>query len=246
MVAFVEGSVPDDASRDTISVARIEVRTKSEAAYAELRRRILDGSLAPGTVLNQEGLAPALGVSVTPLREALRRLEGEGLVEFRSDKMASVIPLTRCELNELREVRLCLEPLAAGLAAIRATPEERSLFTSLAQLPPTNDMLVWHAAHGSFHRAIHEAARNTVLTESLVRLWERLTRYRLVALNDGDYGQTWSGAGHSHLADVISAGNIEDAERLMFDHLQVALGGELASLEGRFGHSSGLVDSGSQ
>ncbi len=71
-------------------------------------------------------MAVDLGISVTPLREALRRLEGEGLVQMRSDKVVVVVPLTPRKLQELRVVRLQLEPLAAALAAAHRSAAERT------------------------------------------------------------------------------------------------------------------------
>ena len=81
--------------------------TKTEAAYQNLRWNILTGSLAPGLGMNQETLARELGVSPTPVREALRRLESEGLVRFAAHSTVNVAPLSLRELDELYQVRLC-------------------------------------------------------------------------------------------------------------------------------------------
>src|SRR6266545_115587 len=90
--------------------------TKAEAAYEEIRQRILAGIFEPSAALNQEALAPELGVSVTPVREAVRRLEAEGLVRFEAHKTVIVAPLSRTELSELYDIRLKLDPYAAQLA----------------------------------------------------------------------------------------------------------------------------------
>jgi DNA-binding GntR family transcriptional regulator len=65
---------------EQFGIPMVNVRTKAEAAYQELSARILDGSMQPGSTISQENLATALGISITPLREALRRLESDGLV----------------------------------------------------------------------------------------------------------------------------------------------------------------------
>ena len=83
--------------------------TKAEAAYLETRSRILRGVLAPGVPVNQEALAASLGVSITPLREALRRLEMEGLVRLDAHRMVTTTPLTSRELDELYAIRTELE-----------------------------------------------------------------------------------------------------------------------------------------
>ena len=83
--------------------------TKSDAAYAEIRRRILAGELAPGSVLDQYLLSDSMGMSITPLREALRRLRGEGLIDIDVHKNTRVTPLSATEARELfdpRTVRL--------------------------------------------------------------------------------------------------------------------------------------------
>src|SRR5829696_7666000 len=95
--------------------------TKSDYAYTRLRDGVLSGEFAPGTVLNQANLAKTIGISTTPLREALRRLKSEGLVELDAHRDARVAPLTAEEARDLLEVRRSLDPLAAGLAAQRRT-----------------------------------------------------------------------------------------------------------------------------
>ncbi|HEY6538874.1 MAG TPA: GntR family transcriptional regulator [Candidatus Dormibacteraeota bacterium] len=216
-------------------LGRVKVMTKSEATYAELRSRILDGSLPAGSALNQETLALTLGVSVTPLREAMRRLEGERLLEVRSDKTVCVVPLTLRELVELRQVRLQLDPFAASLAATAATAKQRRALVLRAEFQPSADLLAWHEAHLEFHRLIHEMANNTVLSVALAQLWERLSRYRLVALSDGDLTRSTSAVPHSELARAIAAADPTEADRLTRLHLQVVLGDDNGSLEARIG-----------
>lgn len=84
--------------------------TKSDVAYRELRHEILSGRLEPGQVLAQTALAGTLGISTAPLREALRRLEAEGLVQLDAHRDARVSPLTSQEARDLLEVRGALEP----------------------------------------------------------------------------------------------------------------------------------------
>src|SRR3954466_5919306 len=95
--------------------------TKSDLAYTRVRGLILSGELAPGAVLPQASLAQRIGMSTTPLREALRRLKQEGLVDLDAHKDARVRPLDATEARDLAEVRRSLEPLAASLAGERRT-----------------------------------------------------------------------------------------------------------------------------
>src|SRR5579875_243592 len=98
-------------------------RTKSEAAYHLVRERVMDGRLAPGTVLDQEALAREMGLSTTPVREALRRLEAEGLVSQRAHFAIRIPELSRREFSDVYAIRTLLDPEAARLACRRRTPE---------------------------------------------------------------------------------------------------------------------------
>ena len=98
--------------------------TKSDYAYTRIREGILMGEFGPGSVLNQAMLARTIGVSTTPLREALRRLKSEGLVELDAHRDARVSTLTAEEARDLLEVRRSLDPSAAALAAERRTKDD--------------------------------------------------------------------------------------------------------------------------
>jgi DNA-binding GntR family transcriptional regulator len=97
-------------------------RPLRDKVVAELRQRIIDGSYAPGDRLTEDRLAEAFGVSRNPVREAIRVLESEGLVVAQPRRSAVVATLSRQDVQDLFDVRLALEPLAARLAAQRAGP----------------------------------------------------------------------------------------------------------------------------
>src|SRR3712207_8503193 len=100
--------------------------TKSDLAYTRVRSLILSGELGPGQVLPQAALARTIGISTTPLREALRRLKQDGLVELDAHRDARVRPLDADEARDLLELRGSLDPLAASLAAQRRRSEEHT------------------------------------------------------------------------------------------------------------------------
>jgi DNA-binding GntR family transcriptional regulator len=204
--------------------SRLSTLTKGEAAYAEIRARILDASLRPGSVINQGELAEVLGISVTPLREALRRLEGEGLVAIAAEKTVSVVTLTTEELAELRAVRLRLDPFAALLAAESATSEQRARLSAMADFALDSDVLTWHTDHRAFHRTIHEISGNGFLYEVLGQIQERLDRYRVVSLKQQEWRQAESKAPHAEIATVIASGDGKAAEKLMMSHIWTVLG----------------------
>jgi len=206
--------------------------TKAEAAYVEVRAQILEGTLAPGSTINQESLANALGLSVTPLREALRRLEGEGLIALRPHRVVSVLPLTRRELGELCVARVRLEPLAASLAAESATPRELREISALARQPHAGDLHAQLRAHRDFHLSIYAASHNEVLADLLEQLWTRTDRYRAIVLRDRGLRRT-SRVGHSRIAAALAARDIPTAADLTQRHVEetLQLAEDLAELE---------------
>src|SRR3954452_10317773 len=144
--------------------------TKSDLAYTQVRDLILSGELQPGAVLPQATLAGAIGMSTTPLREALRRLKQEGLVELDAHRDARVAPLDATEARDLLELRLALDPLAASLAAHRRTDDDLAAIADglerLENLPrkPTPGP---QSGHPRFHAAIHRASHNAMLIDVL-------------------------------------------------------------------------------
>ena len=111
--------------------------SKSDVAYHELRRMILSGELPAGSRLAQYVLAEQLRMSITPLREAIRRLSSEGLIELDNHKDARVSTISAPEARELFEVRLALDPAAVELAAERRTDDDIALMrTTVARLLP--------------------------------------------------------------------------------------------------------------
>jgi len=157
--------------------------TKGEAVYAEIRRRILRGVFKPSDPLNQDALAPELGVSVTPVREAMRRLAAEGLVQFEAHKTVIVTPLSRDELSEIYDVRLRLDPYAAALATTRVSDEALAAIAELARTQVSSDPLEQTTINRGFHRAIYSRSGNELMTEILDRLWERTDRYRIMLVS---------------------------------------------------------------
>jgi len=201
---------------------RVIAVTKAEAAYLELREQILDGSLEPGHTINQERLAADLGVSITPLREALRRLEAEELVGLNAHKIVQVIPLTWQELHDLCVTRQQLDPLAASLAAADATDEEVTAINALASRQREPDLRDRLAAHRDFHVAIYQASHNKVLAGILSQLWDRTNRYRITVLRDRDFDHS-TGNEHRQLAKAIRGRDSNLAADLMRSHIQEAL-----------------------
>lgn len=166
-----------------IKPLRIQYPSKVDVVYQEVRSRILSGEFAPATSLNQEQLAGQLGVSTTPLREALRRLETEKLVRVTgTHRDVTVAPLDLQEMRHIYEVREVLDSLAASLAAERHDSNDRTKIQAAAkaieQSGAKADQL---ELNRQFHRAIYCACHNDVLIGELEALWDRSDRYRRLA-----------------------------------------------------------------
>ena len=204
--------------------------TKSAYAYEELRRRILTGEIGHGSVLSQAQLAHEIGVSTTPLREALRRLAAEGLVQLESHRDARVASLTADEARDLYVLRENLDPLAAGLAAGSRTPADiEDIQAALKQLTPLHDAADLDAmtAHREFHRAVYKASHNPLLIGILEGLWDKADRYRQIGLQsqkDSEKDRKRVRQEHIEIADAVVSGDAVRAREIMQRHVVGSLG----------------------
>jgi DNA-binding GntR family transcriptional regulator len=207
--------------------------TKAEHAYRRVRELIFSGALPPGAVIAQAKLARDIGISTTPLREALRRLKSEGLVELDAHRDAKVAPLVAEEARDLLELRRALDPMAAELAAERRSKSDiaaiRAAGQDLKPLPgdPTMEQLI---AHRRFHTAIYTASHNELLIQTLDALWDKADRYRLLALavDRGQEARDRKAAEHAALLDCIVAGDGSGAAEVMRTHVDTSLGAQAA------------------
>jgi DNA-binding GntR family transcriptional regulator len=155
--------------------------TKSEYAYQELRRRILEDELAPGERLMLRPLADELGLSVMPVRDALRMLEGDGLVTLESHRGATVTDISRDAVLETISARMWLEVLAVQEAAARHTDASmRAVEKAIAAArgaAEKSDGAAFTRANRDLHEAIEGPASET-LKELIRELWERLWQVR--------------------------------------------------------------------
>jgi DNA-binding GntR family transcriptional regulator len=207
--------------------------TKSDLAYTRVRSLILSGTLAPGAVLPQAALAQQIGISTTPLREALRRLKQEGLVELDAHRDARVRPLDATEARDLLELRGSLDPLAASLAAQRRTDHDldaiRAALDGLEALS-TSPSVAQLDSHHRFHAAIHRASHNALLVDVLDGLWVKTDRYRRHGLETGrtDDERDARATEHRLLFEAVRDGDSDTAAELMARHVETSLGARSA------------------
>jgi len=160
--------------------------TKADVVYHTLRREILTGVRAPGSVIEQEHLARSMNLSTTPLREGMRRLEAEGLLTQVAHREMRVPELSQQELREVYDVRIELDPFAAQLGTRKATEEDRALVNRLRHFAPGMSSVEMLDQHRQLQRTIYVAAGNRVLTEILDRLYDITGRYRIFFFEDLD------------------------------------------------------------
>lgn len=204
--------------------------TKNAYAYHSVRELIMSGDLHPGEALAQAQLAADLGVSLTPMREALRKLEAEGLITIDAHRNAKVAPLTAREATDLFQVRERLDPMAALLAASNRTDDDiaqiRRAADRMKPLTDTADLQAL-AAHREFHRAIYRASHNDLLIGMLESLWDKADRYRQIGLasrKDSAADKSRVAREHERIMQAVIDGNAEAAEREMTDHVRGSLG----------------------
>lgn len=207
--------------------------TKSEFAYAWLRDRIISHAFPPGEIMNQTQIARDLGISTTPLREALRRLKSEGLVELDAHRDARATALSAEEARDLMETRLALDPLAAALAAERRSKEDIAEMRAAADFDalPDHAAMADLVAHRRFHRSIYRASHNEILISTLDALWEKADRYRIMELRDrgGMAKADQTATEHRSLLDAVIAGDADEASAVMARHIRGSLGAKAAA-----------------
>ncbi|KQQ89743.1 GntR family transcriptional regulator [Arthrobacter sp. Leaf137] len=202
--------------------------SKGSLAYSELRQMILSGALAPGSRISQYELAENMRMSITPLREAIRRLSSEGLIIMDTHRDSRVASMSAAEARELLEVRLSLEPSATELAASRRTQADIEAMRAASEklLPVTR---VWGEdainAHREFHRAVYAASHNATLIKLLDDLWDKSDRYRRIGLElpSGDEPRTIDLNQHHKILELITAGDGPGAAELARTHIANSL-----------------------
>ena len=157
------------------------VRSLSDQLADLVRARILSGDVPADGPIRQEALAAQLGVSKIPLREALGKLEQEGLLRSEANRGFFVRGLSRAEAEEIYALRLKLEPEAVGRAAVRATPEEQGAahetLAALERTAPAPGTAAAGAANRAFHLALIRPSGSLLTTTFLERLHVLAERY---------------------------------------------------------------------
>ncbi len=194
-----------------------------DVVFNTLRRAIITGEFAPGERLMEISLANRLGVSRTPVREAIRKLELEGLVIMIPRKGAQVAKITEKSLRDVIEIRCVLEEFAASLACERITPEGREnlkeAHVNFVEAVKNGDILDIVEKDERFHDAIFQATSNERLITIINNLREQFYRYRMEYVKDIEQHSVLVNE-HELLLRAIYDGDSETAKRIMRTHLQ--------------------------
>ena len=193
-----------------------------DVVFNTLRQAILKGELKPGERLMEIQLANKLGVSRTPIREAIRKLELEGLVLMIPRKGAEVAEITEKSLRDVLEVRRALEELSVQIACDRITPlqieELRVAALAFEEVAIDGDITKVAEADVDFHDIIYLATDNQKLIQLLNNLREQMYRYRIEYLKRRDFHAQLIKE-HEQIIEMIEQKRKEDATKIMSAHI---------------------------
>ncbi|HEV7816118.1 MAG TPA: GntR family transcriptional regulator [Janthinobacterium sp.] len=193
---------------------KLERQRLHDTVVEHLRNLIVEGLLVPGVKLNERELCETLGISRTPLREALKVLAAEGLIELSPNRGASVSRMTETEIRETFEFMSGLEALSGELACERISPAEleeiRMLHRAMLDCKAQHDLPGYYSRNQEIHDKINEAARNSVLRSTYILLNRRLKALRFKSNFDAD---KWDRAARDH-EDMIKALETRDGKRM--------------------------------
>lgn len=193
---------------------KVERQRLHDTVVDHLRNFIVEGLLAPGMKLNERKLCETLGISRTPLREALKVLAAEGLIDISPNKGASVSQMSEAEIREMFELMSGLEAFSGELACERITPTEiadiKALHYAMLACRAQNDLSGYYARNMAIHDRINEAARNSALRQTYLSINRRLQALRF---RSNFQTPKWDRAIHDH-EDMIQALEARDGKRM--------------------------------
>lgn len=217
------------ASQATLHTMPPESSRSADDVYLAIKDALATGSYSPGQYLREEQLAKSLGVSRTPVREALRRLDAEGWVETRPNYGVRVKAWTLQDVREIFEARQLIEPFLAARAAAHITPPDIERLKTLAeamleitrQPSTTASREAWFIANGEFHAIVTAAANNARLDRSLRSMKETpLIKWTFDTYGDEDRAR--SARQHFEIVAALEQRNAAWAEAITRCHILAA------------------------
>lgn len=198
--------------------------TLGERAYNKIRNAIATGVLEPGARLRERELAEKLGISATPIREALQKLEKEGLVVKKDNRGRYVADIALSEVSEIVLIDAALKGIAARLASQKITDEELNSLMKVLQnfnavIDTASEEELLDLSH-QFHAMVYKACRNQVLLNLIdtTTAFDRRLRLRVLRETGRLVTEEHLAKEHKEIADALSAHDGDQAEELMRSH----------------------------
>ena len=205
---------------------RDEKQSLADKVFEILENSILNGQYHTGDILTENKLSSELGVSRTPIREALHRLESEGLVQSMHNRGVQVLGVSFEDAAEAYEIRMRIEGLAARRAAEHMDDEQLAKLMETIELqefyvsrPDNSDKL--RALDSQLHDLIYDGCASTYLKSILTDLHHRIQRYRMLSISCTSRAEA-AVAEHRSICEAISSRNGDLAEARMISHIQAA------------------------
>ncbi|GAA2425919.1 GntR family transcriptional regulator [Actinomadura vinacea] len=204
-----------------MTTQRTRPPTAQQFVLDELRRAITSGRMRPGAAIRQDVVADELGVSRVPLREALKTLEGEGLVAYRAHRGYFVEELSLDDLREVYRIRELLEEEAVRRAAALVTPDDLAALEraedEVERAAAAGDVLAMAAANRAFHLALYEYAGMPRLVRLIRMLWDATDAYRSIYYAEGINRERVIGE-HRAALTALRAQDADEAVRVLNVH----------------------------
>jgi DNA-binding GntR family transcriptional regulator len=194
-----------------------------------LHDRIAQGEIVPGETLRIEALAREFGISRTPVREAISKLEAEGIVVRRTGYAATVFTPSRKEVLEYYEMRMVLEPLAARLALSQIGKGILKELETLVEAMDNFEASNWFVLNRDFHHMLYTAAERPYLLESIDNLILRSDPYIRMYFKSHDLDETQRG--HREILTALGRKDEDALDRAVADHLQHVVTGILEVID---------------
>ena len=222
-------------TRRPVAQASVPRDSSVEMAYKAIRQRILDNVYPAGHRALEQEYADELGLSRTPVREALLKLAGEGLVEVIPRHGTRVLPVSTEDMREIYQMLTALEPMAAELLANKKLPaaDLKPLIEASRDMTAAlkaDDLDAWAEADERYHRLLIALAGNRLLADTVQGLWDRAHRARMVTLRLRPK-PLHSTTEHNAIVEAIRVGDASQAARLYRAHRERGSSELLAILE---------------
>jgi len=212
----------------------------ADRAYDGIKDAILAGDIAAGTKLTEAGVAEQMGVSRVPVREALQRLKGDGLIEDMGQRGMQVRRLTGTDIVDIYNFRLGLEPVAARLVALNGAPPQQldRRIEEMTAAADAQDSSALSTAELAFHQDLCDLSGNRLISSSFARV-AALIKLAIVLDNLHYVDVSHAAEEHHKVVDALRSGDPDLAGETMIEHILSTVDEVVTALEGDSGEDGG-------